>query len=152
MTLSLPLDHEAIKTYLPHRYPFLLVDRVTALAAGESAQGYKNVSGNEEVFNGHFPGQAIFPGVMICEALAQLSAILGFATSGNRPADGYLYLFAGLDNVKFKRQVVPGDRLDLHAKLVSERRGIFRFECRAEVDGQLAATADIVCAERKQSS
>ncbi|PTY37176.1 3-hydroxyacyl-[acyl-carrier-protein] dehydratase FabZ [Saccharospirillum sp. MSK14-1] len=152
MTLSLPLDHEAIKTYLPHRYPFLLVDRVTDLVAGESAQGYKNVSGNEEVFNGHFPGQAIFPGVMICEALAQLSAILGFATSGNRPADGYLYLFAGLDNVKFKRQVVPGDRLELHSKLVSERRGIFRFECRAEVDGQLAATADIVCAERKQSS
>ncbi|WP_108126857.1 3-hydroxyacyl-ACP dehydratase FabZ [Saccharospirillum mangrovi] len=152
MTLSLPLDHEAIKTYLPHRYPFLLVDRVTDLAAGDSIQGYKNVSGNEEVFNGHFPGQAIFPGVMICEALAQLSAILGFATSGNRPADGYLYLFAGLDNVKFKRQVVPGDRLELFSKLVSERRGIFRFECRAEVDGQLAATADIVCAERKQGS
>lgn len=152
MTVSLPLDHEAIKTFLPHRYPFLLVDRVTELEPGTQAVGYKNVSGNEAVFNGHFPDQAIFPGVMICEALAQLSAILGFATSGNRPSEGYLYLFAGLDNVKFKRQVVPGDRLELHSKLVSERRGIFRFECRAEVDGQLAATADIVCAERKQGS
>lgn len=152
MSLSLPLDHEAIKAFLPHRYPFLLVDRVTELEAGTRIAGFKNVSGNEELFNGHFPDQAIFPGVLMCEAMAQISAILGFATSGNRPADGYLYLFAGLDNVKFKRQVVPGDRLDLFSDLVSQRRGIFKFECRAEVDGQVAATADIVCAERKATA
>ena len=152
MSLSLPLDHEAIKDYLPHRYPFLLVDRVTELEPGARIQGYKNVSGNEELFNGHFPDRAIFPGVLICEALAQLSAILGFATSGNRAADGYLYLFAGLDNVKFKKQVVPGDRLELYSELVSARRGIYKFSCQAEVDGQLAATADILCAERKMAS
>lgn len=152
MSLSLPLDHETIKEYLPHRYPFLLVDRVTELEAGVRIQGFKNVSGNEELFNGHFPDRSIFPGVLICEALAQLSAILGFVTSGNRPADGYLYLFAGLDNVKFKKQVVPGDRLELRSELVSERRGIYKFSCRAEVDGQLAATAEILCAERKMVS
>ncbi|HET8902869.1 MAG TPA: 3-hydroxyacyl-ACP dehydratase FabZ [Saccharospirillum sp.] len=149
MSIELPLDHEAIKQFLPHRYPFLLVDRVTELTPGEAIAGFKNVTGNEELFNGHFPGQSIFPGVLMCEAMAQLSAILGFATSGNRPSEGYLYLFAGLDNVKFKKQVVPGDRLDLFSTLVSERRGIFKFNCRAEVDGKLAASADIVCAERK---
>lgn len=148
MSLSLPMDHETIKTFLPHRYPFLLVDRITQLESGERIAGFKNVSGNEELFNGHFPGQSIFPGVLICEALAQLSAILGFATTGNRPADGYLYLFAGLDNVKFKRQVVPGDRLELHSTLVNQRRGMFKFECRAEVDGQVVASAEILCAER----
>lgn len=152
MSVSLPMDHETIKEYLPHRYPFLLVDRVTELEAGVRIAGFKNVSGNEELFNGHFPSQAIFPGVLICEAMAQLSAILGFVTTGNRPADGYLYLFAGLDKVKFKRQVVPGDRLELHSTLVSERRGIFKFDCRAEVDGQLVASAEIVCAERKMPS
>lgn len=149
MSIELPLDHEAIKQFLPHRYPFLLVDRVTELTPGEAVTGFKNVTGNEELFNGHFPGQSIFPGVLMCEAMAQVSAILGFATSGNRPSEGYLYLFAGLDNVKFKKQVVPGDRLDLFSTLVSERRGIFKFNCRAEVDGKLVASADIVCAERK---
>lgn len=149
MSIELPLDHEAIKQFLPHRYPFLLVDRVTELTPGEAIAGFKNVTGNEELFNGHFPGQSIFPGVLMCEAMAQVSAILGFATSGNRPSEGYLYLFAGLDNVKFKKQVVPGDRLDLFSTLVSERRGIFKFNCRAEVDGKLVASADIVCAERK---
>lgn len=152
MSIELPLDHEAIKQFLPHRYPFLLVDRVTELTPGEAVVGFKNITGNEELFNGHFPGQSIFPGVLMCEAMAQVSAILGFATSGNRPSEGYLYLFAGLDNVKFKKQVVPGDRLDLFSTLVSERRGIFKFNCRAEVDGRLVAMADIVCAERKATS
>lgn len=152
MSIELPLDHEAIKQFLPHRYPFLLVDRVTELTPGEAVVGFKNITGNEELFNGHFPGQSIFPGVLMCEAMAQVSAILGFATSGNRPSEGYLYLFAGLDNVKFKKQVVPGDRLDLFSTLMSERRGIFKFNCRAEVDGQLVAMADIVCAERKATS
>lgn len=151
MSISLPMDHETIKEFLPHRYPFLLVDRVTDLVAGERIAGFKNVSSNEELFNGHFPNQSIFPGVLMCEAMAQLSAILGFATTGNRPDSGYLYLFAGLDKVKFKRQVVPGDRLDLFSSLLSERRGIFKFDCRAEVGGQLVASAEIVCAERKMT-
>lgn len=152
MTLELPLTHQTIKTFLPHRYPFLLVDRVTELEPGAAIVGYKNVSANEELFNGHFPDQAIFPGVLICEALAQISAILGFATTGNRPEEGYLYLFAGLDQVKFKRQVVPGDQLILKSTLVSQRRGMFKFHCQAEVDGSLATTAEILCAERKMSA
>ncbi|TXR54073.1 3-hydroxyacyl-ACP dehydratase FabZ [Reinekea thalattae] len=149
MSIELPLNIEQIKELLPHRYPFLLLDRVTDYTAGESIRGYKNVSANEQLFQGHFPDNAIFPGVLICEALAQLTAVYGFLTTGNRPEDGYLYLFAGLDNVKFKRQVVPGDRLDLEVQFVSERRGMYKVTGTASVDGQLAASASILCAERK---
>jgi 3-hydroxyacyl-[acyl-carrier-protein] dehydratase len=149
MSIELPLNIEQIKELLPHRYPFLLLDRVTEYKSGESIRGYKNVSANEALFQGHFPDMSIFPGVLICEALAQLTAVYGFLTTGNRPADGYLYLFAGLDNVKFKRQVVPGDQLELVIEFVSERRGMYKVKGQALVDGQLAASADILCAERK---
>jgi 3-hydroxyacyl-[acyl-carrier-protein] dehydratase len=149
MSIELPLNIEQIKELLPHRYPFLLLDRVTEYKSGESIRGYKNVSANEALFQGHFPDKSIFPGVLICEALAQLTAVYGFLTTGNRPADGYLYLFAGLDNVKFKRQVVPGDQLELVIEFVSERRGMYKVKGQALVDGQLAASADILCAERK---
>lgn len=151
MDLTLPLDHEQIRQLLPHRYPFLLVDRVTEMEAGTFIRGYKNVSGNEAFFNGHFPGNAIMPGVLITEALAQIGALLGFAASGNRYEDGYLFLFAGMDNVRFKRSVVPGDRLDLELRIVSARRGIYKMEGKASVDGQLACSAEILCAERKVS-
>ncbi|WP_295800944.1 3-hydroxyacyl-ACP dehydratase FabZ [uncultured Microbulbifer sp.] len=143
------MDVREIRQYLPHRYPFLLVDRVVELEEGKFINGYKNISVNEEVFNGHFPEMPIFPGVMIVEALAQVSGILGFKTLGQKPEDGYLYLFAGIDNVRFKRQVVPGDRLDLHSEVVSERRGIWKFAGKATVDGELAASVDILCAVKK---
>jgi len=143
------MDVQEIRQYLPHRYPFLLVDRVVELEEGKSIKGYKNISINEEVFNGHFPEVPIFPGVMIVEALAQVSGILGFKTLGQKPEDGYLYLFAGIDNVRFKRQVVPGDRLLLESEVVSERRGIWKFAGKASVDGELAASADILCAVKK---
>ncbi|MBB5209948.1 3-hydroxyacyl-ACP dehydratase FabZ [Microbulbifer hydrolyticus] len=143
------MDVQEIRQYLPHRYPFLLVDRVVELEEGKSIKGYKNISINEEVFNGHFPQAPIFPGVMIVEALAQVSGILGFKTLGQKPEDGYLYLFAGIDNVRFKRQVIPGDRLQLESEVVSERRGIWKFAGKASVDGELAASADILCAVRK---
>ena len=149
MSIELPLNIEQIKELLPHRYPFLLVDRVTDYQEGVSIAGFKNVSANEELFQGHFPNQSIFPGVLICEALAQLTAIYGFLSTGHRPADGYLYLFAGLDNVKFKRPVVPGDRLDLSLEFLSARRGMFKVTGKAHVDGKLATSADILCAERK---
>ena len=149
MSVEMPLNIEQIKELLPHRYPFLLLDRVTEYNEGTSIRGYKNVSANEQLFEGHFPDKAIFPGVLICEALAQLTAVYGFLSTGHRPADGYLYLFAGLDNVKFKRQVVPGDQLELQVDFVSERRGMFKVAGKAFVDGQLAASADILCAERK---
>lgn len=143
------MDVTEIKKWLPHRYPFLLVDRVVDLQIGESIVAYKNISVNEEVFNGHFPQAPIFPGVMIIEAMAQASGILGFKTIGKTPQDGSVYLFAGADKVRFRRQVVPGDRLQLEAKVVSEKRGIWKFDCVASVDGELAASATILCADRK---
>lgn len=143
------MDVNEIREYLPHRYPFLLVDRVVELNEGESIVAYKNITVNEEVFNGHFPNAPVFPGVMIIEAMAQAAGILGFKTMGKKPEDGSLYLFAGVDKVRFKRQVVPGDRLTLEAKVISEKRGIWKFECRATVDGDLAASASILCADRK---
>ncbi len=143
------MDVTEIRKYLPHRYPFLLVDRVVELIEGESIVAYKNVSSNEEIFNGHFPRTPIFPGVMIVEAMAQASSILGFKSQNKTPDDGSIYLFAGVDNVRFKRQVVPGDRLQLESKVLMEKRGIWKFECRALVDGELAATATITCADRK---
>jgi len=148
-TVQMPMAIEQIKALLPHRYPFLLVDRVIAYQPGVSIRGFKNVSANEALFQGHFPDKAIFPGVLICEALAQLTAIYGFLTTGHRPADGYLYLFAGLDKVKFKRQVVPGDQLELVVEFVTERRGMYKVTGKAMVDGQLAASAEILCAERQ---
>ncbi len=146
---EMPMDVTEIKKYLPHRYPFLLVDRVTELVLGESIVAYKNITINEEVFNGHFPEAPIFPGVMIIEALAQASGILGFKTLDKTPEDGSVYVLAGSDDVRFKRQVIPGDRLQLEARVVSEKRGIWKFDCKASVDGVLAAKATILCADRK---
>ena len=143
------MDVIEIKKYLPHRYPFLLIDRVESITLGESIRAYKNISVNEEVFNGHFPQAPIFPGVMIIEALAQASGILGFKTMDKTPEDGSVYLFAGADNVRFRRQVVPGDKLVLESTVVSSKRGIWKFECKASVDDQLAASATILCADRK---
>lgn len=143
------MDVNEIREYLPHRYPFLLVDRVVELVPGESIIAYKNITVNEEVFNGHFPQAPIFPGVMIIEAMAQASGILGFKTQNKKPQDGSIYLFAGVDNVRFKRQVVPGDRLQLESRVISKKSGIWKFECRATVEGVLAASATILCADRK---
>ncbi len=143
------MDVVEIKKWLPHRYPFLLVDRVLELREGEYIRAYKNITMNEEVFNGHFPQAPIFPGVMIIEAMAQASGILGFKTIGKTPQDGSVYLFAGADKVRFRRQVIPGDKLELEATVISEKRGIWKFECTASVAGQLAASATILCADRK---
>lgn len=143
------MDIAQIKKYLPHRYPFLLVDRVVELIENESIVAYKNVSANEAVFNGHFPQAPIFPGVLIIEAMAQASGILGFKSANKTPEDGSIYLFAGIDDVRFKRQVVPGDRLQLESRIVSVKRGIWKFECRATVDGELVASANILCADRE---
>lgn len=143
------MDVKEIREYLPHRYPFLLVDRVVELVEGESIRAYKNISVNEEVFNGHFPQSPVFPGVMILEALAQASGILGFKTMDKKPEDGSIYLFAGVDDVRFKRQVVPGDQLMLESRVMSVKRGIWKFECKATVDGAPVAAANILCADRK---
>ena len=143
------MDVKEIREYLPHRYPFLLVDKVTDLKLGESITAIKNVSVNEPFFNGHFPDMPVMPGVLIVEAMAQAAGILGFKTQDKTPADGSIYLFVGVDNVRFKRQVVPGDQLELKVNYVSDRRGIWKFDCSSFVDGQLAASASILCADKK---
>lgn len=135
-----------IKQRLPHRYPFLLIDRVEEIEPGKRIKAYKNITANEEVFNGHFPAAPIFPGVMIIEAMAQASGILGFVTEEKYADENALYLFAGVDGVRFKRQVVPGDKLVLEAEIDSVKRTIWRFKCRATVDDQLACEATIMCA------
>ena len=143
------MDVKEIREYLPHRYPFLLVDRVTTLNLGESIVAYKNVTINEPFFNGHFPDHPVMPGVLVIEAMAQAAGILGFKTMDKTPQDGSIYYFVGSDKLRFKRPVVPGDKLQLEASIRSEKRGIWKFECRASVDGQLAASATILCADRK---
>lgn len=140
------MDITEIKQRLPHRYPFLLVDRVVELDPGKRILAYKNITANEDVFNGHFPNAPIFPGVMIIEAMAQAAGVLGFVTEDKYADDNALYLFAGVDGVRFKRQVIPGDRLMLEAEIDSVKRSIWRFKCRATVDGELACEATILCA------
>jgi 3-hydroxyacyl-[acyl-carrier-protein] dehydratase len=142
------MDIDDIKQYLPHRYPFLLVDRVLELNLGESIVAYKNISFNEAWTQGHFPGKAIFPGVLTVEAMAQAAGILGFKTMDKKPADGSMYLFVGADKLRFKRPIIPGDQLMLRAEIVSSRRGIWKFDVSADVDEQLCASATILCADR----
>ncbi|NVK24246.1 MAG: 3-hydroxyacyl-ACP dehydratase FabZ [Gammaproteobacteria bacterium] len=142
---------EQIMSYLPHRYPMLLVDRVIDYKVGESLHAIKNVTINEPIFTGHFPAKPVFPGVLILEAMAQATGLLGFKTieaeKGSVPKDE-LYLFAAIDNARFKHPVVPGDQMHFHVKFVKERRGIWKFTGEAFVDGKLAASADIMCARR----
>jgi len=140
------MDIIEIEEYLPHRYPMLLVDRVEEINLGSDIRAYKNVTYNEELFQGHFPQAPILPGVVIIEALAQASGILGFRTVDQKPDDGLLYLFAGIDNVRFKRKVVPGDQLTLESKVVTRKRHIWKFDVKASVDGDLAASGIITCA------
>jgi len=142
------LDISEIRSYLPHRYPFLLVDRVIEIKAGESILAYKNLSVNEAFFNGHFPDKPIFPGVLLLEAMAQAAGILGFYSQNKTIDHGSTYYFAGADNVRFKRTCVPGDRVMLRAAVVTQRRGIWKFDTSAEVEGELAAAATILCADR----
>jgi 3-hydroxyacyl-[acyl-carrier-protein] dehydratase len=141
---------DEIREYLPHRYPFLLVDRVVDMELGKSIVAYKNVTVNEEFFNGHFPETPVMPGVLIIEAMAQAAGILGFKTMGKKPSDGSMYYFVGSENLRFKRPVVPGDQLRLEASIVAEKRGIWKFDCRATVEGELVSSGLILCADRKK--
>lgn len=140
----LPMQIQAIREYLPHHYPFVLVDRVISIERGCFIQGYKNLSINEEFFQGHFPNYPIMPGVLIMEALAQISGILAMMIIQKKPTDGEAFLFAGMDKVRFKKQVVPGDQLMLNSELILNKRGVFKFETMACVDGQIVAQAEII--------
>ncbi|EKF75115.1 (3R)-hydroxymyristoyl-ACP dehydratase [Alcanivorax hongdengensis A-11-3] len=143
------MDIQEVREYLPHRYPFLLVDRVLDVQAGESIEAIKNVTINEPFFNGHFPHDPIMPGVLIVEAMAQAAGILGFVTENKKPGDGYMYLLVGTDRARFKRQVVPGDQLHLHARFLTVKRNILKFSCEAKVDGKLVASAEMLVAEQR---
>ena len=144
------MDVKEIREYLPHRYPFLLVDRVIEMELGKSILAYKNVTVNEPFFNGHFPDVPVMPGVLIVEAMAQAAGILGFKTMDKKPSDGSIYYFVGSDKLRFKRPVVPGDQLMLEAGILSEKRGIWKFRCTATVDRELVCSADILCADRER--
>lgn len=140
---------DEIMEYLPHRYPFLMVDRVIEVEKGKRIVGYKNVSVNEAYFQGHFPNRAVMPGVLILEAMAQISGILGFVTVERKPSDGVIHYLAGSNKVRFKRPVVPGDQLTLESTLIADKHSIWKFECRALVGDRLACTAEIMTAERE---
>ena len=144
------LDTIQIQEYLPHRYPFVLVDRVTEIDSGNKIAGIKNVTINEPFFQGHFPGNPIMPGVLIIEALAQLSGILASITRGIKPVqDGYIYYLAGTDKTRFKRPVVPGDVLRLICEVTHSRRDTSKFLCNAYVGDVLACTTELLVAARK---
>ena len=142
-------DINELFQFLPHRYPFLLVDRVTDLTVGESVKGFKNVTINEPFFNGHFPGHPVMPGVLIIEAMAQLSGVLAFETKNIRPAEGYTYYLAGTDKSRFKRPVVPGDQLVMTSSILADKRGVMKFDCAAYVDDEVACKSEITVMERK---
>jgi 3-hydroxyacyl-[acyl-carrier-protein] dehydratase len=146
-TEKINLDIHKILTLLPHRYPILLVDRVLELEPHKSIKALKNVSINEPYFQGHFPTRPVMPGVLILEALAQTAALLTFSEEPSDPSNT-LYLFVGIDNARFKRVVEPGDQLILNCTFERHMRGIWKFKARAEVDGVVAAEADLMCAVR----
>lgn len=151
-TVKLPICGGDLEEFLPHRYPMMLIDRVIAHDPEKSLTAIKNVTFTEPFFQGHFPEHPIMPGVLLLESMAQAAGVLGFITENKRPADGYTYLFAGADRVRFKRKVIPGDQLVIHAELLSLKRGIFKFCCSAKVDGVLAASAEILVAEQRMEN
>ena len=142
------MDIHQILKQLPHRYPFLLVDRVLSIETGKRIVALKNVTMNEPFFTGHFPHRPVMPGVLILEAMAQAAALLSFDTQGVTPDDKTVYYFAGIDGARFKRPVEPGDQLILHAELDRMRSGIFKFKTRAMVGEELAVEAELICTMR----
>ena len=146
MTEALTMDIQEVMRRLPHRYPFLLVDRVLECISGQSIRAIKNVTINEPFFPGHFPARPVFPGVLTLEALAQTAGILAFVTAGVYPDEKRQLYFVGIDKARFRRPVLPGDQLILKATLERSLRGIWKFSTVAEVDGQEATSAEMMVA------
>jgi 3-hydroxyacyl-[acyl-carrier-protein] dehydratase len=142
------LNINQIKEYLPHRYPLLLVDRVLDWESGKRITAIKNVTINEEFFNGHFPHKPVMPGVMMVEALAQTAALLSFLTMGQKPDENSVVYFIGIDGVRFKRPVEPGDQLKMDVEILRCARGIWKYKAHASVDGQTAVEAELMCTMR----
>jgi 3-hydroxyacyl-[acyl-carrier-protein] dehydratase len=147
--VKMPMYIETIREFLPQRYPFLMVDRVISVEPGKTITAIKNVTANEEYFQGHFPSMPIMPGVLMLEAMAQVSGILGFICEQKRPDEGYIYLFAGVDKLRFKRRVVPGDTLIITAEIIASKQKIYKFSCQVRVGEELAATAEIMVVEQQ---
>ena len=144
--MSMNIDE--IMQFLPHRYPFLLIDRVLELEVGKSITAIKNVSINEPFFSGHFPGMPVMPGVLILEAMAQAAALLSFKTENYTPEEIGIVYFAGIDGARFKKPVLPGDQLVLKIEILRRVRGIWKYTARAEVDGALVAEAELMATLR----
>lgn len=145
------LNINQIKEFLPHRYPLLLVDRVLDWEAGKRITTIKNVTVNEEFFNGHFPYKPVMPGVMMIEAMAQSAALLSFLTMGQKPDENSVVYFLGIDGARFKRPVEPGDQLKMDVEILRCARGIWKYKAQASVDGQIAVEAELMCTMRNAS-
>jgi 3-hydroxyacyl-[acyl-carrier-protein] dehydratase len=139
------MDFHEILDHLPHRYPFILIDRVTSMELGNEIVALKNVTINEPFFPGHFPYHPVMPGVLIVEAMAQAAAILSFKTMGVKPSDDSVYYFAGIDSARFKRPVSPGDQIVFNVKIDRIIKGIWKYSGLASVDGQIVAEAQMMC-------
>lgn len=146
-TVMNSMDIYEVMKHLPHRYPFLLIDRVVDYTIGESLTAIKNVTVNEPFFPGHFPHRPVFPGVLMLEALAQATGILSFKTTEDLPSEDSLYYFAGIDNARFKKPVEPGDQIVMTVKLLKRKRNLWRFEAEAKVDGKVVCAAELLCAK-----
>jgi len=142
------MDIKEVLRYLPHRYPFLLIDRVLSYEPGQNIVALKNVTINEPFFAGHFPHHPVMPGVLIIEAMAQAAAILSFVTGEGKPNEHSVYYFVGIDNARFKRPVTAGDTLHLHVQLKRFARGIWKFQAEARVGDVVAAEAELMCTVR----
>ena len=143
------LDIHKILKKLPHRYPFLLVDRVLEIEKGVRIKALKNVTINEPFFMGHFPARPVMPGVLMLEALAQTAALLSFESLGTEPGDDTVVYFVGIDGARFKRPVEPGDQLILEASIERAKAGIYKYKTRASVGGETAVEAELMCTMRK---
>lgn len=148
MEITLPIENKELQTLLPHRYPFLLIDRVLEFESFKHLKAIKNITYNEPQFQGHFPDFPVMPGVLVIEALAQAAGTLSILSLGGRD-ERELYFFVGIDKARFKRQVVPGDQLVLEVELLADKRGIGKFKAVATVEGEIAAEAEIMCAKRQ---
>jgi 3-hydroxyacyl-[acyl-carrier-protein] dehydratase len=147
--VNVSIDIEEIKRYLPHRYPFLLLDRIVELENDKRIVALKNVTVNEPFFQGHFPHYAVMPGVLIIEAMAQAACFLSLKSAGKVNDGSSVYYFVGIDGARFKRPVVPGDQLSLEVTLLGGKRGLFKYAGVARVDGQVVSEAELMCTERR---
>ena len=142
------MDINEVLAHLPHRYPMLMIDRVTQCEPGKRIVALKNVSASEPYFPGHFPNRPIMPGVLILEAMAQAACVLVFRSAGTKPDEKTVYYYVGIDNARFKKPVVPGDQLEIEVHMERQLRGIGKFGCVARVAGETVAEATILCSMR----